>query len=145
MKQKLKCYFLLTLVNVVYGGPFSRFFYKVLDTIKFEQSSVLLRVNELFLLNLYSFLIFYILQSNLNLFKKKNIFPLSSKQGGSYCQKSYDTFWSQRVHQLKKKTFFSIVRCPPATFSLKIRLAMLQMTRFFKILHYHGPKFEIKF
>ena len=79
MKQKLKCYFLLTLVNVVYGGPFSRFFYKVLDTIKFEQSSVLLRVNELFLLNLYSFLIFYILQSNLNLFKKKNIFPLSSK------------------------------------------------------------------
>ena len=54
--------------------------YKVLDTIKFEQSSVLLRVNELFLLNLYSFLIFYILQSNLNLFKKKNIFPLSSKE-----------------------------------------------------------------
>ena len=31
------------------------------------------------------------------------------------------------------------------SFSLKILLAMLQMTRLFKILHYHGPKFEKKF
>ena len=30
------------------------------------------------------------------------------------------------------------------SFSLKILLAMLQMTRLFKILHYHGPKFEKK-
>ena len=34
---------------------------------------------------------------------------------------------------------------PRKSFSLKILLAMLQMTRLFKILHYHGPKFEIKF
>ena len=34
---------------------------------------------------------------------------------------------------------------PRKSFRLKILLAMLQMTRFFKILHYHGPKFEIKF
>ena len=34
---------------------------------------------------------------------------------------------------------------PRKSFSLKILLAMFQMTRLFKILHYHGPKFEIKF
>ena len=34
---------------------------------------------------------------------------------------------------------------PRKSFSLKILLAMLKMTRFLKIFHYHGPKFEIKF
>ena len=34
---------------------------------------------------------------------------------------------------------------PRKSFCLKILLAMLKMTRFLKIFHYHGPKFEKKF
>ena len=81
--------------------------YKVLDTIKFEQSSVLLRVNELFLLNLYSFLIFYILQSNLNLFKKKNIFPLSSKEA---------------FHKLRLHNFEGFLPLPSYSLRFQIKL-----------------------
>ena len=33
---------------------------------------------------------------------------------------------------------------PRKSFCLKILLAMLKMTRFLKIFHYHGPKFEKK-
>ena len=70
------------------------------------------------------------------------------------------SFGPQIVHQVKNFNFFFHKQGPPLqhlgyvyavlskalrrkSFSLKILLVMLQMTRLFKILHYHGPKFEI--
>ena len=70
------------------------------------------------------------------------------------------SFGTQIVHQVKNFNSFFHKQGPPLrhlgyvyavlskallpiSFGLKILLAMLQMTRSLKILHFHGPKLEI--